>query len=708
MLALAAVLVPVSTAPAYAARKAREDTSPLAVTLGSISPSVMPARGRITMTGTVTNRSDDVWTDLQVYLFHSDTPITTRAGLAQAAQTDPTADVGGRVTDEGLFDEIGDLAPGETTAYTVSVGRRDLTTLSSEPGVYWIGTHVLGAVDGIRDGLAAGRARSFIPLMPNDAPGTEVSVVLPLRDRVRRDSGGRLVDPVRWQRRVSDEGRLGRLAAFGAEADSLTWLVDPAVLDAVASVAADNPALSTAADGTGPDEGTAPPEPSTDASTEPAPEGTTAGDDEAVEELSAEAVQAAGWLDDFVTESSEDTVLGLPYGDLDVPAVTGNRLDGLLEEAQRLTAGSLATLGLDAAPVVAPPRGFLPSRVLDQIDPDTAVLMTDKAFPGIDATVLGRADGTRVALSDSAALAGGPGPDARRSQLALRQRLLSETALHALSPQRDRPVVVALPTGFNPAVGSGAAFFAGLDVPWLRQVGLDEVVDAGPELTASQRPLYPAGQRTTQIPLGNQLAAQELGELGQTYAELLTLNDSVGDELARFGLLAASYQVRTRAGAAFTRARETATRVRRTLQGVVIDGPSFVSMTNEVGPIAVTVENRLDETVTVRLEAQTRSTDLTISVPEAITLGPGQRTPVRMRARSSRIGVHNVTLVATTESGTAIGSQDQFNVRSSNIGTVIWFVMGGGLAMLGVAIVFRLVRRVRAHRRGPIADEATA
>ncbi len=394
-------------------------------------------------------------------------------------------------------------------------------------------------------------------------------MVLPLRDRVRRDSGGRLVDPVRWQRRVSDEGRLGRLAAFGAEADSLTWLVDPAVLDAVASVAADNPALSTAADGTGPDEGTAPPEPSTDGSTEPAPEGTTAGDDEAVEELSAEAVQAAGWLDDFVTESSEDTVLGLPYGDLDVPAVTGNRLDGLLEEAQRLTAGSLATLGLDAAPVVAPPRGFLPSRVLDQIDPDTAVLMTDKAFPGIDATVLGRADGTRVALSDSAALAGGPGPDARRSQLALRQRLLSEAALHALSPQRDRPVVVALPTGFNPAVGSGAAFFAGLDVPWLRQVGLDEVIDAGPELTASQRPLYPAGQRTTQIPLGNQLAAQELGELGQTYAELLTLNDSVGDELARFGLLAASYQVRTRAGAASTRARETATRVRRTLQGVV-------------------------------------------------------------------------------------------------------------------------------------------
>ncbi len=400
--------------------------------------------------------------------------------------------------------------------------------------------------------------------------------------------------------------------------------------------------------------------------------------------------------------------MGLPYGDLDVPAVTSNRLGDLLEEAQRLGAEALVRHGLSADPAVAPPRGFLPSFALDELDPDTTVVMTDKAFPGIDATVLGRSDGTRVALSDSAALAGGPGPDARRSQLALRQRLLSEAALHALSPQGARPLVVSLPAGFSPAAGSGPDFFEGLDVPWLRQVELDEVVAAGPELTSTQKPLYPAGQRAVQIPLGNQLAAQELGEVGRTYAELLTSNDSVGDDLARMGMLAASYQVRSRPGAALSRTREAALQVRRDLRQVVIDGPSFVSMTNEVGPIAVTVENRLDQTVTVRLEALTADPELTISVPDAITLGPGQRTPVRMRARSSRIGVHSVRLVATTESGTPIGSEDQFNVRSSNIGTVIWFVMGGGLTMLGLAIVVRLVRRVRAHRRAPAAQEARA
>jgi hypothetical protein len=76
---------------------------------------------------------------------------------------------------------------------------------------------------------------------------------------------------------------------------------------------------------------------------------------------------------------------------------------------------------------------------------------------------------------------------------------------------------------------------------------------------------------------------------------------------------------------------------------------------------------------------------------------------VRMRARAASIGVHNVTLVATTTEGSALGSSDQFTVRSSNIGTVIWVVMGGGAALLAVAIVVRLVRRVRAYRRGEAA-----
>jgi hypothetical protein len=214
---------------AAAAKRAVADT-PLGITMDSMSPSTIPDRGRVTVAGTVTNNSDDVWTDLQVYLFRSQTPITTRAGLSEAAVTDPATDVGARVATEGRFDEIGDLAPGETTSYTVSVSRSDLA-LSGDPGVYWIGTHVLGAVDGVRDGLAAGKARSFMPLMDDDAEGTDLAVVMPLRGRVRRAPNGSLMGLREWQEAVSEEGRLGRIVQLASTAGSdLTWLVDPAVL----------------------------------------------------------------------------------------------------------------------------------------------------------------------------------------------------------------------------------------------------------------------------------------------------------------------------------------------------------------------------------------------------------------------------------------------------------------------------------------------
>ena len=132
-------------------------------------------------------------------------------------------------------------------------------------------------------------------------------------------------------------------------------------------------------------------------------------------------------------------------------------------------------------------------------------------------------------------------------------------------------------------------------------------------------------------------------------------------------------------------------------------------MSSETGPIAVTLVNNLDEPVTVRLEARTPRDDLRVVVPGPVTLAPGQRAPVRMRAESTSIGVHEVTLHATTEEGDPIGSQVQFNVRTSNVGFVIWLVMGAGGGLLVVAIVWRIVRRVRDRRTrsadAPATDE---
>jgi len=175
-----------------------------------MSPAAIPAKGEITVTGQIINRSDDTWTDLNVYLLTSPGPFTTSEELAEAQQTDPAAEIGGRLTAEELYDSVGDLAPGSSISYALSVAREDLE-VTGEPGVYWLGVHVLGATETGRIDGADGRARAFVPLMDRKGPRATMSLVMPLKAGVRRAPDGRLRNLRAWQDLVSPEGRLGRL-----------------------------------------------------------------------------------------------------------------------------------------------------------------------------------------------------------------------------------------------------------------------------------------------------------------------------------------------------------------------------------------------------------------------------------------------------------------------------------------------------------------
>ncbi|MGI8901563.1 MAG: DUF6049 family protein, partial [Nocardioides sp.] len=642
---------------AGAVRTARgEDDAPLRVVMDTLSPSVIPRRGEIIITGEVTNTSDVTWTDLQVYLFTSPSPIGGRSDLAAAAASDPATDIGERLAKEGQFSEIGDLDPGESTPYAVSVNRRDLD-ITEEPGVYWIGVHILGAGDDGRDLVADGRARSFVPMMERDAPRAQVAVTVPVREHVRRDTDNTLLELRRWQRSFA-EGRLERLLSFGASSGRpLTWIVDPAVLDAAASVAADNPPLSVADDGTGPDvEGEGGPDPAqptqdpgTGSSPDPSPgqiptespsdpTGTEDGDGEP----SAEAQDAQAWLDALGQQSERSQVMAVPYGDPDVAAVTINRLPKVLARATRLGAEVTQALGIDSDPIIAPPTGYLPGLSMALLDDDAPVLISDDAMPDAVSPTLTRQNGVDVVLVDSAASSGGPGSTGRTDPLALRQRILAEAALQALSggadptdrtdPEPDDPLIVSLPEGWDPGADwQQADFFGGLDVPWLQQVDLRSVLARGPGPVDTTLPVYPLAERRAHIPVTNLLATRDLVRTGSTYAELLTFNDTVADALAETAMLGSSYGVRSRPAQALNQTRSTVNKVRLTMDGVVVEGPDFVMMSSDTGPIAVTITNNLDESVTVRIEAVTGGNDLTIDAPGAITLAPDERTPVRLR-----------------------------------------------------------------------------
>jgi hypothetical protein len=711
-------------APVTAAAAAPEDASPLRVEVDSLTPSTIPLRGDVTVTGTVTNRSDQSWTNLKAYMLTSGSPLTTEEELAEAAKSDPAAEVGARITTQGLYDDLGDLDPGDTARFLISVPRRSLG-VSGEPGVYWLGVHVLGADESGRDNVADGRARTFLPLMRASGPRTTVSLVVPVRAKVVREPDGTLRRPERWESLLGKDGRLGRLLALtGSSGDKpVSLLVDPAVLDAAESVTRENPARDTGptddratSPSAGPDDqsgessgGEAEDLPGDAASSPGAQSPGTAPETD--EELSAAAQRAATWLDSLREQTAGarlHSVLGLPYGDVDVAAMLGNDFEALFEHAVDLSTTTLADQGLEAEQVVAPAKGVLPSRVVADLPSDTRLILSDRAAPEAETSVIETLDGHRAALVDTAASSGDPAPGRRYSALGVRQRILSEAAVRALTGPRGQPLVVSTPPHWNPGPSwRAAAFFGGLDVPWLRVADLTTSTAAVSVLSEDDIrydvPLsYPRRQRRAELPAANVLATDELYTLGETFGSLLDRNDTVQDEIA--AMLASSWEVRKRPRRAVVRARNTSAYIRADMRKVSISGPSFVTMSSEEGTFAVTVVNDLEEPVTVGIRAETAGAGLQIDTPDPVSLGPGQRASVRMNARSQRIGVYSVTLRPETLSGRPLGSSTKFSVRSSQVGLVIWIIIGIGGVVFVVAVGVRIYRRVT-RRRSARPDE---
>ena len=248
-------------APAPAPAPAR-DGDPLLVHIDTMSP-VLPESGDVEIGGTVTNVSDETFTRVNLHAFSSETPIRDPLTLSQSATIDPTLFVGDRVTVPGTFDTIDELAPGASATFNDSVPVELLAT-SGEPGIYWIGIHALGDSSVPRDLVADGRARTFIPRVASGgAQPREASVILPIRSRVWFDEDGAVAGTDRWAKRLAEGGSLDGVLDMADSAGSApySWLVDPAVLHALARLANGNPPRTLTPDPNVPGQEPAPVEP---------------------------------------------------------------------------------------------------------------------------------------------------------------------------------------------------------------------------------------------------------------------------------------------------------------------------------------------------------------------------------------------------------------------------------------------------------------
>jgi hypothetical protein len=678
--ALPSVPQPAAAAPAV-------EATPLTVQLTQLSPSTMPRKGRIVLSGTVRNDSEEIWSAINVHPVVGRNPLTSRDQLTAAAASDPAVEIGTRLTQVGQFAAIGDLVPGQSTTFTISLKAKDVRSeIAGTPGVYWIGVHALGQNTEGRDPVADGRARTFLPLLPEDAH-TSVALVFPLRERVSRDRVGKLLDTSDWSTTLGDDGRLERIAQLLGSAGGLpvTMLVDPAVIDAVGSVAGNNPAVSL---------GTAPPGGPTET---PSDSASPSRSDDRLGPV--DRANAARWLAQVKAASALQTVLGLGYADPDVASLARRRPQ-LINLAAKESAAAFKQLGVDAVPTVAPASGWLDDEALASVPDDAMVLVSDHSAPRTR-TQWRTPEGQDLVFTDAQAASGGPGPTPPLDALALRQRIVSDAALRAQEGSSG-PMVVELPDDWDPGADwQSADFFAGLDLPWLDLVSLDRAPsgDSGESTPTFDAALgYPPAERRAEVPLANVSATRALVSTANAMGQLLRSTNDVQHALTGIALDAVSYHARHDESLAREQVIATNEAMQDRLGKVSVIGTDFVTLSGGSGTLTVTLVNELDQPITVGIRPRTTSSDVHIQTPKPLQMAPGQRTVLRLRAHASSIGVHEVTLTPVTADGTELGTPLTFSLRTSQVGRLIWGVLVGGGGLLVVMILRRIRRGIREHR----------
>lgn len=713
---LAATVAAITTilpllAPASGAVARKAPTDPLVVHLDEITK-VLPERGNVDITGTVTNVSSEQYTRVNLLAFASASPITDAVSLAASAAIDPEEYVGRRVTTPGTFDTVDVLDPGQTEEFSVSVPV-ELLDATGEPGVYWIGVHALGDTATIpRDDIADGRARTFIPALPpgtSDEDALEAAVILPLRSRVWFQPDGSVGGPDRWLRWLSDGGRLDTVLdiADSASASSYTWLVDPAILTAVVLLSEGNPPRSLAPDPTVPgqeptepapedgeqDGGSASPSPSTHALVPPS----DGAEEEPTEQTAAVATAAAAWLERFRAATIGRSVLALPFGDIDVSAAVRYRPERY-QEARERGLQVMGELQIPARAAVAPVNDVLSREAMIATPPDTTILLGDAAFaapPQTENSTV-RLLGHKVVVTSTGAASGGPAPTRADDPLAMRQRLLSEAALRVVDGD-TAPLVVTLPSGWSPE--DATALFSAFEEPWLRSVDVATVEDRQAVGIPGRALAYTEEDVAAELDSANFLAADRLVQAGALLEEVLALQTLVERQVRDEALVTLSQQHRDKPRVAQRSCARLREYISAQLASIRIEPIRRVVLSSDSGVLGATLVNGLDQPVDVNVNA-TSDGEMTLEGPGLRTLAPQARSLIRFQATAERPGVHNVRLAVTSESGTPLGSSARLPIRAARVSGLIWVVMGAGGLLLVGAVGLRLWREVRGREGG--------
>jgi hypothetical protein len=667
----------------------RADDTPLErktglhVTIDSVEPTTLTPGEPLAVTGAVQDTGRRGWPDAQVYLEITTEPATTRAGLEAFATT--TEDVGERIIEFGLFDELGRLKPSETTPYELSVPFQKLP-ISRAPGVYHVGVVII-ATD--RDGTRAqvARADTLVPLLPDRGPDggplsrTPVVTMIPLAAPVRRVEQNHFLDDD-LAAKVAFGGQLRNLLDFvaAAPADTLEVVLDPALRDAVADMADGYKVRSLAEY----------------ENHEPGHDGPGETD-------------AQQWLAELDEAVRHQDLLFMPWGSPDANALGSHRLLGVVESAvrasqryasdQRITtavaswpyAGASTRRGLVASALSgAPLRVVSQNSLVGLRDEDDE---TDPAYPPSQIVVRSTI-GNSTALVTRADVAGRVIETDTPGQEFLRD-IVAETSVRSLEGEPGTTVFAA-PFGWDPGLAVSPDELVA--TYGFRTVQPITAARAAQEPAAMYLGRIAMPRGVSQLSIDLMDSIRELGRRGRTYADLLTDHEQTAPLFDQV-LAAAGTSLWRDDDQARIFANDRNSRVAtRELRRVRVTGPTFVALSSASGRFPLTITNGLAVSVTVQVVARAANPAVTIDPIERLVLDPGQRRDIEVTARSKGSGLTGVRVRLMTTTSRPVGRAWNFSIRSTQLGTAIWVVMGVGAAILFTAAARRIYLRVKEGR----------
>jgi hypothetical protein len=661
-------LVGAGPVPATAA----EDDPGLSVTIGTLEPTLLAPGRDVTMTGTVTNRDDHAWTKVQAYFVIPASPFTTRQQIDRAV-SDGKAYTGVRIIDAGTFDEVGDLAPGQTVPFRVDVPYDRLGITGAE-GVYPAGVQILATDDkGNRSPVAVARATTFLPLVSSAEGTVPSSIVWPFLMPDRRGVDGDYTDPERLLDAVAPGGRLRNLLDLAAStpAGGATVVLDPALLVGVDDLA----------------------------------NGRHVADD--VEISADQKAAAATFLTDLLEFARVRSPWILDYDRTDVLALSDqpDLRASLRSAVDRATEDALSTYQLSGRRVTWPTRDGVTRSLLSEVrgNGDAPVIVTPDAVPDwsrrLGSVVQYASPGGPVPLLvDDVKDGDTPGAE---SPTTLRQRLLSEAALavleRAIDPSSRADAVVLVDPQWDPgpdwASGQLATAFS---APFVQPTSLDAVLTSSVTAYEGSVP-----SRATARPLSRaQLeAAAAIVSKGRTLGSIVAQNDGFDAALARdvAEVLGVRWRLDRSAGLqiAATRAR----RAGAALDKISIEAPPSVTLSSSKGGFPLTIRNDTDEAVRVGVDLDSSNPALTIPTVKPVAIAAGERRTVTVQIDLGNQRTTFLTPRLVTGSGQTLGASTPFKVQSSSISTVLWVAMGAAGVLVLIALVRRFHRRLRGENR---------